>query len=84
MEDDDFEVDHDASNEDDISDEDNGNEESEEIEPMINFINSVYNDDLRDATNIFHNALGSKVRDALESERINVGSNMFSSEEDKE
>jgi len=85
MEDEDFEVDDGISNEEstdiEVSDE---VEENEEIEPMMDFINSVQNDQLRDAGNIFKSATGDRVRDALESERINIGSNMFASTTDEE
>ena len=93
MEDEDFEVDYEVSDdedeleeyefgsEDDEDDEDEYTDDDfEEPQPMLDFVNSVHNDELRDAGNSFQSMLGDKIKDAIEAERINIGTQMFGSE----
>ena len=90
MEDEDFEVDYEVSDdEDELEEYEFGSEDYEdeytdddfeEPQPMLYFVNSVHNDELRDAGNTFQSMLGDKIKDAIEAERINIGTQMFGSE----
>jgi hypothetical protein len=90
MEDEDFEIDYEVSDdEDELEEYEFGSEDDEyeytdddfeEPQPMLDFVNSVHNDELRDAGNSFHSMLGDKIKDAIEAERINIGTQMFGSE----
>lgn len=90
MEDEDFEVDYEVSDdEDELEEYEFGSEDYEdeytdddfeEPQPMLDFVNSVHNDELRDAGNTFQSMLGDKIKDAIEAERINIGTQMFGSE----
>ncbi len=62
-----------------VEDENIENEESQSMES--DFVNAVAEDDFRNAGDMFSTMLGNKMRDALEAERINIGSNMFNSSE---
>jgi hypothetical protein len=62
-----------------VEDENIENEESQSME--ADFVNAVAEDDFRNAGDMFSTMLGNKMRDALEAERINIGSNMFNSSE---
>lgn len=62
-----------------VEDENIENEESQSME--ADFVNAVAEDDFRNARDMFSTMLGNKMRDALEAERINIGSNMFNSSE---
>jgi len=90
MEDEDFEIDYEVSDdEDELEEYEFGSEDDEyeytdddfeEPQPMLDFVNSVHNDELRDAGNSFQSMLGDKIKDAIEAERINIGTQMFGSE----
>lgn len=90
MEDEDFEIDYEVSDdEDELEEYEFGSEDYEdeytdddfeEPQPMLDFVNSVHNDELRDAGNSFQSMLGDKIKDAIEAERINIGTQMFGSE----
>lgn len=90
MEDEDFEIDYEVSDdEDELEEYEFGSEDDEyeytdddfeEPQPMLDFVNSVHNDELRDAGNYFQSMLGDKIKDAIEAERINIGTQMFGSE----
>ena len=90
MKDEDFEVDYEISDDEDeleeyefgISDDEDEytDDDFEEPQPMLDFVNSVHNDELRDAGNSFQSMLGDKIKDAIEAERINIGTQMFGSE----
>jgi len=90
MEDEDFEIDYEVSDdEDELEEYEFGSEDDEyeytdddfeEPQPMLDFVNSVHNNELRDAGNSFQSMLGDKIKDAIEAERINIGTQMFGSE----